>query len=86
MKIDITNQSGGVKAVLKGFNSEELTAKIEACKRGECSCDCDPTIMQKIDGIELTSIEDGSVLTVTGNVDADTLAPMMQECLIGEKQ
>ncbi len=86
MKIEVTNQTNGVKAFLGGFSTEELSAKIEACQNGQCECACDPTIMQKIEGIELTSVEGGSILTVTGNVDAETLAPMMQECLLGEKQ
>ena len=86
MKIDITNQTNGVKAFLSGFSTEELGAKIEACQSGNCDCACDPSLMQKIEGIELVSVDGGSMLTVTGDVDAETLAPMMHECLIGEKQ
>lgn len=86
MKIDIKNQTNGVKAFLSGFSTEELGAKIEACQSGNCECACDPALMQKIEGIELVSVDGGSMLTVLGDVDADTLAPMMHECLIGEKQ
>lgn len=86
MKIEIMNHIGGVKAFLGGFSTEELSAKIEACKNGQCECACDPEIMQKIEGIELSSIEGGSTITITGEVNAQTLAPMMQECLIGDKQ
>lgn len=85
MKINITNQTNGVKAFLGGFSTDELSAKIEACQNGQCDCECDPTIMQKIEGIELTTVEGGSILSITGDVDADTLAPMMQSCLIGDK-
>jgi hypothetical protein len=85
MKIDITNQTNGVKAFLGGFSTQELSAKIEACQNGQCECDCDPTIMQKITGIELSSVEGGATITITGNVNAETLAPMMQECLLGDK-
>lgn len=83
MKIEITNQTNGVKAFLGGFSTEELSSKIEACQNGQCECACDPTIMQKIEGIELSSVEGGATITITGDVDAQTLAPMMQECLLG---
>lgn len=86
MKIDIVNQTNGVKAFLGGFSTEELSAKIEACQNGQCECNCDPALMQKIEGIELTSVEGGASITITGNVDAETLAPMMQECLLGNKE
>ncbi|MDO9208295.1 MAG: hypothetical protein Q7T91_08585 [Sulfuricurvum sp.] len=86
MKIDITNQTNGVKAFLSGFSTEELGAKIEACQSGNCDCVCDPALMQKIEGIELVTVDGGSMLTVIGDVDAETLAPMMKECLIGDRQ
>ena len=84
MKIEITNQTNGIKAFLSGFSTEELGAKIEACQNGQCECACDPAMMQKIEGIELTSVEGGSTITITGDVSAETLAPMMQECLLGK--
>ncbi|MFA5214571.1 hypothetical protein [Sulfuricurvum sp.] len=86
MKIEMMNHTGGVKAFLTGFSTEELSAKIEACKSGECSCECDPAMMQKIESIKLANVEGGSTITITGDVDAQTLAPMMQECLIGDHQ
>ena len=86
MKIEISNQKNGVKAFLSGFSTEELSDKIEECKTGECSCNCDPAMMQKIESIDLESVDGGSTITITGDVDAQTLAPMMQECLIGVKQ
>ncbi|MDO9055964.1 MAG: hypothetical protein Q7U69_05405 [Sulfuricurvum sp.] len=86
MKIEMMNHTGGVKAFLGGFSTEELSAKIEACQNGQCDCACDPSIMQKIEGIELSTVEGGSTITITGDVNAETLAPMMQECLLGDKQ
>ncbi|MDP3466156.1 MAG: hypothetical protein Q8R86_10355 [Sulfuricurvum sp.] len=86
MKIEILNHTGGVKAFLGGFSTEELSAKIEACKSGECSCNCDPEMMQKIESIDLATVDGGATITITGDVDAQTLAPMMQNCLIGEHQ
>jgi hypothetical protein len=86
MKIEITNQNNGVKAFLSGFSTSELNAKIQACQNGQCACECDPLIMQKIDSIELATIEGGTTISITGDVDAQTLAPMMQSCLLGEKQ
>jgi len=83
MKIDITNQSGGVKAFLSGFSTEELSAKIIACPTGQCDCECDPAVMEKITNIELSSEAGGATITVTGDVDAHTLEPMMKECLLG---
>lgn len=86
MKIDITNQTNGVKAFLGGFSTEELGIKIEACQSGNCDCACDPALMQRIESIEFTSVEGGATITITGDVNAQTLAPMMKECLLGEKQ
>lgn len=81
----VNNIKNGVSAVISGFDTKELSDKIQACQEGSCSCDCDPAIMEKIESIELSNEEAGTYLTVKGDVDADTLAPMMQACLIGEK-
>ena len=86
MNIKVINQPNGVKATLTGFSTADLSAKIEACQNGRCNCDCDPEMMQKITGIELTEESGNTTLTVSGEVDADTLAPMMQSCLIGEEK
>ena len=78
----VTNTNKGVKAFITGFKTEELSAKIEACKNGACSCDCDPQMMQKIDNIEVSSENGGTSITVTGNVNAKELEPLMKECLL----
>ena len=78
----VTNTDKGVKAFITGFKTEELSAKIEACKSGACSCDCDPQMMQKIDNIEVSSENGGTSIVVTGDVDAKELEPLMKECLL----
>ena len=47
----VSNTDRGVKAFITGFKTEELSAKIQECKEGSCSCDCDPEIMEKIQNI-----------------------------------
>jgi len=86
MKIEMIKHTGGVKAFLSGFSTQDLHVKIEACKIGECVCECDPEIMQKIKSIELAEVEGGSTITIEGDIDAQTLAPMMQECLMTQKR
>lgn len=86
MNINITNQKEGVKAIFSGFKTDELNAKIELCKNGECACSCDPDMMQKIKSIDVADEDGFTTITITGDVDAQSLAPMMQECLVGEKQ
>ena len=78
----IENTNNGVKAVLTGFNTQELSTKIDECKNGECSCSCDPEIMNKISNIEVGSEDDTTSITITGNIDKEELEPMMKECLL----
>ena len=78
----VSNTDKGVKAFLTGFKTEDLSAKIQECQDGECSCDCDPKMMQKIQNIKVESEKDGTSITITGNVKAEELEPMMKECLL----
>lgn len=78
----VTNTDKGVKAFLTGFKTNELSAKIQECQDGDCSCDCDPQMMQKIQNIEVKSENGGASITITGDVDAKELEPMMKECLL----
>ena len=78
----IDNTANGINATLTGFKKEDLTAKIEACKEGSCECSCDPELMKKIENIEVTGSGSETNITVTGDIDAETIAPMMQECLL----
>lgn len=78
----INNTQTGVKAVLQGFKAQDLQDKIDACKEGSCSCSCDPQMMQKITNIEVASESNGASITITGDVNAQELAPMMQGCLL----
>lgn len=78
----IDNTDTGVKAFVTGFKTEELSAKIAECRDGECSCSCDPQIMQKIKNIEVTSENEGTNIVVTGDVDSKELEPLMRGCLL----
>lgn len=79
----INNIKNGVTATLSGFNTNDISSKIDACKDGICECSCDPEIMKKIENIEVSETKNGTKITITGDVCAETLAPMMKECLIG---
>lgn len=81
----VKNTLNGIQANLTGFKTKEISDKIEACKNGVCECSCDPEIMKKIENIEVSKTEDGTSITITGNVDAETLTPMMQECLMDNR-
>ena len=81
--IKVTNQENGVVARLAGFSAELLEEKVRACREGSCSCDCDPAVMEKIEEVRVESTEEGAEIRVTGAVDAGTLAPMMEHCLLG---
>ncbi len=85
MNIEIKDNSNGITAVLTGFSAAEIGSKVEACKSGSCGCDCDPSIMEKIENIEVSQLGDKTQISVTGAVDAATIAPMMQSCLMGNK-
>ncbi len=78
----VDNTKSGVKAVLSGFKSEDLSAKIAECQSGECSCSCSPEIMEKIEKIEVKNEKEGTSITITGDVKAEELEPMMKECLL----
>lgn len=80
MKID--NTKNGVKAVLNGFSTQELSSKISACQDGDCECSCSPDIMRKIKNIEVSGENNTASITITGDVKAEELAPMMKECLL----
>ena len=85
MQIEVTNQPNGVKAVIKGFSAQALQEKVDACQNGSCGCDCDPAMMQEIRDINVQATQDGAIMTITGKVDAAKLQPMMQSCLIDDK-
>jgi len=78
----ISNTNKGVKAFIGGLKAEDISAKIEACKEGNCSCSCDPQMMQKISNIEVKSEENGASITIEGDVNAQELEPMMKGCLL----
>ncbi len=79
---NVNNTQNGVKAFLGGFKAEEVNAKVQECKDGNCSCNCDPQMMEKIENIEVSSEENGTSIIITGDVKAEELEPMMKECLL----
>lgn len=78
----VNNTKNGISATLTGFKKEDISARIEACQEGSCECACDPEMMKKIEKIEVTGNADTTNITVSGDIDAETIAPMMQECLL----
>lgn len=78
----IQNTKSGVKAFLGGFKAEAISKKVQECKDGNCSCDCDPSMMEKITNIEVASAKNGASITITGDVKAEELEPMMKGCLL----
>ena len=84
--IKIKNTPNGIDATVKGFNTKEISDQIQACTEGNCECACDPEIMARIDDIKITENGDETNIIITGKeLDADVIAPMMQECLIAKK-
>ena len=83
-KINYT--ANGINATLTGFKKEDVTAKIEACQEGSCECACDPEVMKKIENIQISGDENETNITVFGDIDAETIAPMMQECLLNNNK
>lgn len=80
--LKVNNIDNGVKAFLGGFKAENINAKVQECVDGNCSCDCDPQMMEKIKNIEVSSEKNGASITVTGDVKAEELEPMMRGCLL----
>jgi len=82
MNIKFKENTKGFSAIINGFNAEELNKKVNDCKDGNCGCDCSQDIMKKIESIEVCSHEDGAEIKITGDIAMQTIAPMMQKCLI----
>lgn len=78
----VNNTKSGVKAFLGGFKAEDIAAKVQECLDGQCSCACDPQMMEKIENIEVSAEENGASITITGDVRAEELEPMMKGCLL----
>ena len=80
--IKINATQTGIKATLSGFNMSSVSERIAACQEGSCECACDPEVMKKIDDIKITGDANNTTIEVVGDIDAETVAPMMQECLM----
>lgn len=81
MNIRFEKKTNGFSAVITGYSAEDLGKKVNECKDGECSCDCDPKVMEKIQNIEVDSCQEGAKITVTTDMSIEDIAPMMQACL-----
>lgn len=84
MNIKFTQKTNGVGAVINGISAKDLNQKVSECKDGKCSCDCDPAMMQKIEKIDISTHEDGTHINIIGDIDMETIAPMMEKCLISD--
>jgi hypothetical protein len=80
--LSVKNINNGVKAFLGGFKAEDIAAKVQECRDGQCGCACDPQMMAKIENIEVSTEENGASITITGDVKAEELEPMMKGCLL----
>jgi len=78
----VIDTQNGVKVFLGGLKAEEINAKVQECQDGQCSCACNPQMMQKIEKVEVSTEENGTSITITGEVSAKELEPMMKECLL----
>lgn len=84
MKINFNEEKNGFSAFVSGVSNAQIKNKIDACKNGTCGCDCDPSIMKKIENIEVLGSDETTQIKITGDVSSDVIAPMMQKCLTGE--
>lgn len=80
--LKVHNTSNGVQAFLGGLKAEDIASKVQECQDGQCSCACDPEMMGKIENIEVAAENNGASITITGDVKAEELEPMMKECLL----
>ncbi|MDY0194871.1 MAG: hypothetical protein WC253_05230 [Sulfurovaceae bacterium] len=82
MNIKFKENTKGISALINGFSVEELNKKVSDCKDGNCSCNCSPEIMEKIENIEVCSHKDGAEIKITGDIKVQNIAPMMEKCFI----
>ncbi len=82
MNIKFKENSNGFSAIISGVDKNLITTKVNECKDGNCSCNCDIEIMNKIENVEVLEIDGKTEIKITGEVTKEMLAPMMEECLI----
>lgn len=80
--LKVNNTNNGVKAFVGGLKAEDVSAKVQECQAGQCSCACEPEMMKKIENIEVSAQDNGVNITITGDVKAEELEPMMKGCLL----
>jgi hypothetical protein len=71
----------GFSAFVTTDKGSKIEQKVNECKDGTCSCNCDIEMMGKIQNIETIKNDNGLEIKITGDVSPEMIAPMMQECL-----
>lgn len=73
----------GVKVRMFGeVKKQEIEAMVDECKNGQCRCNCDPAIMEKIEQIDVAGSDGDVAINLTGQqLDAEAIAKAVNECM-----
>jgi len=82
IKTNLAKTQNGVSINFKGeLKKESIEAMVQACRDGNCGCDCAPTMMPQISDIAVSG-KDGDV-TITlhsETLDLKSVAEAMEGC------